>query len=69
MAAIRFNLNGTPMKKNGSLFIFAPLLSLTLAAVGCDSSPELGPEDSDTSEGPIEISDEEEAGEAAIGNE
>lgn len=69
MAAFLFSLKGTPMKKTWSLFLFAPLLALTLAAVGCDSAPELAPEDTDTSDGPIELTEEEEAGEAAIGTE
>jgi hypothetical protein len=69
MAVFRFSQKGIPMKKTWSLFVFAPLLALTLAAVGCDSAPEIAPEDSDTSEGEIQLTEEEEAGEAAIGNE
>jgi hypothetical protein len=58
---------GIPMKKTWSFFLFAPLLALTLAAVGCESTPEIDPADSDTSEGDIELTEEEEAGEMAIG--
>lgn len=56
------------MKKFWSLFVFAPVLALTVAAVGCNSTPEIAPEDSDTSTGEIELTEEEEAGEMEIGN-
>ena len=56
------------MKKFWSLFVFAPVLALTVAAVGCNSTPEIAPEDSDTSTGEIELTEEEEAGEMEIGS-
>lgn len=43
------------------------MLALTVAAVGCNSTPEIAPEDSDTSTGEIELTEDEEAGEMAIG--
>ena len=55
------------MKKFWSLFVLAPVLALTVAAVGCNSTPEIAPEDSDTSTGEIELTEEEEEGEMAIG--
>lgn len=57
-----------PVKKFWSLFVFAPVLALTVAAVGCNSTPEIAPEDSDTSTGEIELTEEEEASEKEIGS-
>lgn len=57
-----------PVKKFWSLFVFAPVLALTISTVGCDSGPaQIDPADSDTSTGEIELTEEEEEGEAAIG--
>lgn len=57
------------MKKMWTFLALTPLLALTLAVTGCNSTPEIAPEDTDTSEGAIELTEEEEAGEAAIGEE
>lgn len=56
------------VKKFWSLFVCAPVLALTIATVGCDPGPaQIDPADSDTSTGDIELTEEEEEGEAAIG--